>query len=315
MVRPLWQSDDDQVIVWAARARGSMSIITGAGEDWAFVGGATIGDGIGGDQLYIRTGSSRDQVTVMGATVHGSADIQTYDSLSELDDDGVYFDFSQGVGHEAIIDGDANVRMGGGKDYFAITDPGDAVVFWEGLTTHGSLIVDTGAGDDTLFVREANIGDESYDDVGLDNFVINTGAGADVVTMSNVNVGAFLDLQLYSLAAEADADSAAFDHVYAHHDLSIRSGAGNDTLRLQEAGAYAYLNVDAGDGNDTLDLVDFVFGLYGANLLGGNGVDSLRKSSQAYLGSLVQTGWEWINGRNQAVLGTRPTNGGVLTQG
>jgi hypothetical protein len=314
--------DDDQVMVWTGSTGGSMLIDTGPGTDWAFLGTAEIGDFVGIDKLTINTGASYDQVTMMGTIVHGNTDIQTYSSVSEVDQDGVYFDFHLGTGRAMEVDGNTEVRMGGGDDNFYITDQVDLAFPDElvplALQTHGSLVVDMGAGNDYAFARSANIGDQSGhgtpDANGVsDNFVLKMGAGADNVVFRNVFGAASIDIQMstqsdlviYNVSPlfDTDVDTVSLENVSTGLDLKIGTGGGADIIRVDDAVAFRDLTIDAGDGNDRVDLVDHVISLGFARLLGGSGVDRLNKSSNTSLqNGLLQTGWEYINGFPQLVV-------------
>ena len=304
--------DSDQVLIWGANTRDSVTINTGDSNDWVYIGQVNVGDGIGNDKLSINTGAAGDQVTIKGATIRGDVDIQTYKSLAETDQDGVFinaaFDISLPDLYKAtVISGSTNVRMGGGDDSFLVSDPGyvDANVFYNVLETHGFVSVDTGAGNDSLLVRNANIGDASSDDVNLDNFVVNTGAGADSVRFHNVNIGANLQLQMYSSGLEADIDIAAIDHLYSLGDISVLTGGGDDQVTLDNVTAHRELNVDTSNGNDHLDLLDYVYGLGDVNLFGGLGTDRLTYRSNNFLHNVTKTGWEFVNGIAQ--LGQKST--------
>ena len=313
--------DSDQVLLWGANTLGSMSIKTGDKNDWAFLGQVKVGDGVGVDNLTINTGSAGDQVTLRGTTVTGNLDIQTYASLAEFDADGVYIDSTVNPANPSqniptLVNGGTDIRMGGGVDSLFVTDPAknDANVFWTVFQTHGWVSVDTGDGNDTVLVRNSKIGEATYDDVNLDNLVINTGAGADTARLHNVTMGANMQLQMFKSVTEADIDVATIDHLYSLRDISVLTGGGDDQVTLDNSTAYWTLNVDVSGGNDRVDLLDYVIALKYTNLFGGDGTDRLTYRSNNYLHNAVKTGWEYINGVPQWMvdLGTGTKTKGAL---
>jgi hypothetical protein len=315
--------DADQVFMWTGLSRNTVNIATGAGNDWVFVGKATIGDGLGVDNLVINTGAGADQVTLMGATVRGNLDIQTYSSLSETDADVVYFDAAVGT-TPTFVSGNINVRTGGGNDMVFSTDPGDAdySVFWLGVQSLGSMSLDTGAGDDLAGLRNMRVGG---------NFVMFAGAGADTLDMrltvldpsfgSASFVSGDLYVQMYA-TTEADVDTALFNNISVGKSMGVHMGGGNDVLEVVWAAALDNIFLDAGAGNDVVELeevlaVDNFFALLGegddtlnvfnlyqpvgiARIDGGAGYDRLNKSGK-YPAVREQTGWEVINGIHQGL--------------
>ena len=310
--------DSDQVLLWGANTRSSMSIRTGDKNDWVFVGQVNVGDGIGVDNLSINTGSGGDQVTLKGTNVRGNLDIQTYALVAEGDQDGVYIDSTtnSGVNVRTIVAGSTDVRTGGGADFFMVTDPArpDANVFETVFETHGYVLVDTGAGDDTVFVRNSNIGEETYDDVNLDNLIVNTGSGADSARLHNVNVGAYFQLQTFNSVLEADIDVANIDHLYSSRNITILTGGGDDQVTLDNSTAFWDLNIDTSSGNDRVNLLDYVIGLKNTNLFGGDGTDSLNYRRNNFLKNLKETGWEFVNGFPQLQFANIASNSGILSR-
>jgi hypothetical protein len=310
--------DSDQVLLWGANTRSSLSINTGVKNDWVYMGQVNVGDGVGVDNLAINTGSGPDQVTLKGTNIRGNLDIQTYSSIAEADQDGVFIDAAFDPSYvdlyrPTIVNGGTDIRTGGGADSLLVSDParGDLNQFWTVWQTHGYVSMDTGAGNDTLLVRSAKIGEPTYDDVGLDNLVVNTGAGADNARFHNVNIGATFQLQMFASVLEADIDIASIDHLYAERDISILTGGGDDQVTLDNATAYWNLNVDTSSGNDRLDLLDYVLSLKNTNLFGGEGTDRLTYRSNNFLHNLKKTGWEYVNGIPQKLVVTTLGTTGV----
>jgi hypothetical protein len=313
-------ADKDNLIVWALSTRGGMTVNTGASDDWVFLGGTQIGDGVGLDNLVINTGGGGDTATIKdGSHIRGNLDIQTYSSLAETDADTAYFDT------DAKVDMDVNVRLGGGDDFLMVTDPSDTLLLWGGLQTYGSMFVDMGAGDDEVYIRAASIGDG----VGEDNLAIFTGAGADDVTVDATaymdwdgnwhipDITGNLEIQTYDSLFEIDVDNVHIPLVQVIEDLRVRTGAGDDFFELLGGNVGDDLDFMAGDGHDTAHIQGYIYDDLMArmgegndaltlgnvwadvlSLLGEGGSDSLRKNGPVtQYNQLVQNGWEWINGR------------------
>jgi hypothetical protein len=249
--------DPDRIIVNALSVRGSLKVNTGAGDDWVFLSNTTVGSLLGRDFVSIRTGAGADTVTMKNDTlIHGSVDIQTYSYLNETDADTVYFDTN------TVVDGDINVRTGGGADNFLVTNPNHSLIFWGGITTHGSLNVDTGAHNDFVYARGVKTDG---------NFRLFTGAGADNVTIDNraielfdgtffvPRVGGNMEVQTYYSIAENQADVVSIYDASIVGSLLVRLGGGNDTFLLEDADFIGNdFDLNAGAGNDTATLSAFV---------------------------------------------------------
>jgi hypothetical protein len=327
-------SGQDRIIINGLVTRGSASFNTGGGDDWVFVSNSLIGDGFGYDQLSVYTGAGADTVTIKNGThVNGWIDIQTYNSLSESDADVVYFDT------EAWALRDVNVRTGGGEDLILGTIDSTPTVFFSALEVNGSLIVDTGAGADRVYLRGVKTGGD---------FHVYTGDGADDVTIDFnsiekldgtyfiPSVGGNVDIQTFDALSEADADNVRIlnEHVagsvlarlgdgndyfqitygdYIGHDLNVDMGAGDDVADVAVY-VWDHLMVHMGDGNDTLNLgKTWAYRLIAD---GGMGFDSLKTTADTKAQNRDNLSWERINGRlmwiDDIIFGD--ANGGVLTR-
>lgn len=157
-------TDDDNVILWSVKSRGSVFIDTGADDDWVFISGAKIGDGVGVDNLYVNMGAGADSVTLKNAPLlgdlGGSVDIQTYGLASELDVDTVWLE-------NVIVKNDLNIRTGGGDDLVHIALS----------TVYDDVDVNTDAGADTVELDRLTF---------VDSLMTRLGEGADTLTMTNV---------------------------------------------------------------------------------------------------------------------------------
>ncbi len=195
------------------------------------------------------------------------------------------------------------------------TPDNDNVIIW-GIATRGSMTINTGPGNDWVYVSNATIGDGT----GVANLTINTGSGADTVEVKNIlhAMSGNIFVQTYGSLSETDPDVVWFDHIYAQGDMTVLLGGGNDLFHMSDSSTYHNLYLDAGAGNDTATLTNVVavddlmahmgdgddsltLNNVSANafhLLGEGGVDNLT-TSNAFSYSLEQTGWEYINGRMQ----------------
>ena len=147
----------------------------------------------------------------------------------------------------------------------------DNVMMWN-ANIRGSLVVNTGADNDWVFIANATIGDN----VGTDNITVNSGAGADTVTLKNLpgTINGAIDITTYSSLSEADADTVWLEHVYARDYMTARTGGGADLIHFDNVTSYRDINLDFGTGDDRGEInqvlaVDNFF----ANL--GDGNDNL----------------------------------------
>ena len=190
----------------------------------------------------------------------------------------------------------------------------DNVIIW-GISSRGGMSINSGAGNDWIFVSGAEIA--------AGGLTVNSGSGADTVEIKgtvNQLVGT-IDIQTYSSLAENDADVVWLDTAYFQGDLNVRTGGGNDLFHMENSSTLSNLNLDMGAGDDSATLLNVVVVkklmaqlgdgndalsldyLYGDDFhfLGGGGNDSLTKTPNVFGHALEQTGWEWINGRPQLV--------------
>jgi hypothetical protein len=272
-----------------ALSDGTMSLINGAAyQDYAVPG-----------SLYVNFGGGNDLV-VIGAEGPGGAT----PSFNE-----VHIDVANPPPVIAPLTASANQPTGP----FNLPD-NDDVIIW-GINTRGSMTVNTGDGDDWVYIADSMIGDG----VGTDNLSIYTGAGADSVEIKDIpsTLPGNIFIQTYASLAETDADVVWFEHVYSRgdmqillgggndlfhmessstlHDLYLDAGAGDDTATIQNVVAVDLFMAQMGDGNDSLS-IDYLWGDK-FSFQGGGGVDHLAKTANVFGHSLDQSGWEYINGR------------------
>jgi hypothetical protein len=190
----------------------------------------------------------------------------------------------------------------------------DDVIIWD-VVTRGAMTINTGDGDDWVYISGARLGDG----FGNDDLSIYTGAGADTVELKN-DLAAFqgnIYIQTYASLAEQDNDVVWFEKAYSMKDIRVVTGGGADLLHMDNATAFHDLLFATGDGNDTVELddvtvVDQLMGdlgngddslsldrLYGNvfNFQGDAGVDRLTDTADIHVNSLTLGGWEYVNGR------------------
>ncbi len=297
-----------QGYVYSFRMLHSLTLDTGAGDDTIFIYSADIGSNLT-DQTIIRTGAGRDHVTIDGMDGSGTSldnlDMQTYELLSEADADVVQI-------QNATFEGNASIKMGGGDDQFLVTDPGGSMLPAVGINAAGNLLVDTGAGNDTVFMRTiAMIGPYQ------NTLTIHTGAGADTVNLYNSHQLRSVEIQTYDSLSENDADVVNINDVYCLIDggLVVRLGGGDDQLNLTGTVAFGNILLDAGAGNDTATLLgssayhSFFVNMGAGNdtltldsihafsldLFGGDGFDRLNTTDNVFAANLTEYGWESFN--------------------
>ena len=260
----------------------------------------------------------------------------------------VFQDFALATNRDLVVDlgaGDdqlriVNARFGNvfvGMDR-TIGASADTVTL-SGLKTTGRVNIDTGDGQDSVFVRNSIIGDGLKDSLGhTDDLNINTGAGADLVEVGAVG-GAFvrvkgnLIVNTFRSLVEQDFDSLKVNQTFVDKSIFLDTGGGNDRINMGLVSAGADIVLVAGEGNDgaTLqevsatnsffigmatgnDNVDMTF--LRANLLqvdGGTGFDQLQHHVDANNPQTLFTGWEVINGR-PVLANLGGLINGVLTQ-
>ena len=319
--------DDDQLMGWGFYANGNVTVNTGVGNDWVFIGNSYIGDGLGADNLTINTGAGSDTASIKGTTLLGNLRIQTYANVNENDADMVWmdsaFDSSFNL-RPTYVTGETAIYTGGGADFLMLGDSNDSYFTDIGFMTNGNFQAYLGAGDDTVDISAAKFGNGPNH---WSNLLLYTGAGADDVTVdfdsSLIAVGdpmpeinGSLIIQTYDSLAETDADKVTIPIGQVGFATYIWLGGGNDQFSLTAGNWGSYVIVDAGSGNDTGFAAGFLYetaeirmGEGNDNMTiahlrakkltldGGNGIDRLTRTSPSAVDQLFQSGWEYINGR------------------
>jgi hypothetical protein len=162
--QPLNTPDVDQVIMFNANIRGSLTVNTGADNDWVFLGNADIGDDVGIDNVTINAGAGSDAVTLknLHGIINGSIDIQTFDSLSEVDTDVVVLE-------KTFAKFNVGIRTGGGDDQ----------LFLNNVTAYQDMTFNMGAGNDSAEITYATV---------VDDLMAEMGDGGDTLTIKDTGL-------------------------------------------------------------------------------------------------------------------------------
>jgi hypothetical protein len=277
-------SGADRVQVDGLKTSGDLSIGLLGGDDVVMIapedyGQVAIGDLNSWDALRIDTGAGSDVVFVGGgARVYGIIDIKTFEDPSETDFDEVTFDFN------VYAVRDVNVSTGGGSDVVQFTNALQPHQLCAGLHTLGNLTVDTGAGNDLVYVRGVKTGG---------NLEINTGAGADDVTVDFgllpdifngqdflPRVQGNLTLQMYENVTDADFESIRIiNRATVDGSITAKFGAGNDYFLLDNAEIIGNdLDLHMGDGDDLAEVSGYVVDHLMAWMEEGNDTLNLGKT-------------------------------------
>jgi hypothetical protein len=164
VAKPLGFPDKDNVMIWDANIRGSLTINTGADDDWVYIANAKIGDGVGIDNITINTGAGADTAELknLHGQINGAIDIQTFSSLNENDADCAWLENVTALGN-------IGVRTGGGQD----------LIHLDHVTSFKDINLDAGVGDDAIEINYA---------VAVDNFFANLGDGNDNIAINDLYV-------------------------------------------------------------------------------------------------------------------------------
>ncbi len=175
---------------------------------------------------------------------------------------------------DLVVAQKAQVAKGGIGGVF---DPPDADQFFGwGFNARGAVNVNTGVGNDWVFISNSFLGDG----LGADNLTINTGAGADTASIKGTTLLGNLRIQTYTNVNENDSDMVWMDSAldssfntrptYITGDVSLYTGAGADNLWLGDStdpyftglGFMTLGNFQAylGAGDDVVDISAAKFG-------------------------------------------------------
>jgi hypothetical protein len=170
------------------------------------------------------------------------------------------------------VTGDLKVNLGGGRDTLKLVrntaikgisidmsasnaDPAtdvDAVIV-DGIRTDNNLSIKTGAGADFIDIYDSIIGNG----VGIDNLSIDTGSGRDHVDIFSNDIVTTVkgNLSLFTFqGSEADVDHVFMETLTVHKNLSVATGAGNDSVEMTDIFAGGDIVVSTDKGADTVKL-------------------------------------------------------------
>jgi large repetitive protein len=213
---------------------------------------------------------------------------------------------------------DFNINMGGNDDRVTLGPEANLYGPNNQLKVPRDLVLNVGSGNNNVLlnglfvtrnasITSGNATDRIFVHASVQNdLTINTGGGADVVDVWNSfarhnltidsGVNNTSDVTVYlttmnigndvTITTGAGQDSVFVTEVGVNHDLSIRTGANNDSVSISDSEAADLLFADLGSGNDTLKLTN----TYGdrAVLDGGIGFfDSLTENNVTFYSSHV----------------------------
>lgn len=282
---------------------GSMLLDTGSGVDTVDLSRINVGNANVSHGLTLRTGSGPDTVFIHSGWF-ANLDIQTYEFLDEVEVD--YVELQTLYVEQQLL-----VRLGGGDDEFVISDLNTSVLV-DSVFVDGSLIVDTGAGNDAVRMEGVSVNSQFG---GAAFTSIRTGTGNDTVDLRNsLNLGS-VEIQTYETLAEADWDRVDVVNIQFLMEFAVRLGGGHDVLNMS-ASVGRTLTIETGDGSDTATLtgisaIDDFMADMGEDadtlildaitagrliLLGGGGHDHLYRTNGIYVDEYFEIGWEALNG-------------------
>lgn len=309
--------------------------------------------------LDFRLGGGSDEVRLQDVGYSGDIYVAVGHSTATKDNDKVIIDNVQTLGSLTISTAGGqdvvrvtNTQVGEGYEYYSPDDltirtgvdaaVGDAdkdTVFLENIEVLGSLNVSTGASNDAVTLKDAELGHGSHH---FHTALISTGIGADTVALGpgpaavgavgvtgNLHIGTGLD-------SENDVDKVTMQDVFvtnsltmflgggddvldmvntqAREDVAIITGRGNDTARLTQVEAFDGFFTSMGEGSDILDITFVKARTVNLDGGGGDGYDRLFLSQSPNIPTLIRTGFEEINGQKLIKKVTPQVIGGVLTR-
>jgi hypothetical protein len=234
----------------------SASIDAGAGADQILIARLTVGAASLADAMNIRAGAGQDRVAIDNANFE-NVHIITYDSLAENDADVVTM-------QRVSAAGETSVETGGGDDDLFVTDPADPAVLY-GIYTQ-SLYANTGAGADEVHIEGTNV---NSDFGGTGNLTIYTGAGADKVLLdwTPLNIGGYTHrlkvsgnvvIQTFEMATENEVDNVRLMNGEIYGSVWAKLGDGNDIFDFMNTNVSGDLDLEAGAGHDVASISGYV---------------------------------------------------------
>ena len=132
------------------------------------------------------------------------------------------------------------------------------------IRTRGNLSINTGPGEDRVFMGNFQIGRSlSFLPVlTKGNLSINTGAGEDTVFLQSTTgepqskVTGSINIQTFKSATETARSDVFLTGISARGPITIRTGAGVDNVHLDDTTSRKKIEIKTGDGDDTATLIN-----------------------------------------------------------
>jgi hypothetical protein len=229
-------SQGDAVAIVNSNIKGRLAADLGNGANLLVATASTIGT-----TFTYTGGTGADTVATGDVAVAGSMAVITRGGADEV------FTSLEDIGTTAV-----------GRFLTIDTGAGNDVVAVSG-TVEGSLSVSTGDGADEIFVNEAVVGG---------NVVINSGAGDDTVEATEIEVG-----RVFQAFLGNGNDSLTGATWIVNGSVSIDGGMGNDELTLEDLAVERFITLLLGSGDDNVSIATTTaISIYVA---GGAGDDTL----------------------------------------
>jgi len=177
---PTGVNDNDAIYLENLNTRGNAIVTSGAGSDFIQSLGTHVGDTTGIDVFSIRSGSGADYINVVNGygrftEVNGPMDVDTYDSLSEVDSDKLYMSGIRARANVQAFMGSGDDQLDGidlyaGDDVLFAMDGGNDRMHIDSVRAYDDVWFMLGDGNDSLDLAYV-VGDEvTYDGgAGYDN--------------------------------------------------------------------------------------------------------------------------------------------------
>lgn len=238
--------------------------------------------------LDVNSGHGNDCVGVSNSTQRDGALISTEGGLDNVlfqDSSGKELTVLTGADDDAVSVQNSDLRTlvvntAGGNDFLDLTA--------NKLT--GDLIVNSGDGDDSVFVDNHGIRSPQIGG----NLVVDTGAGNDSVFLEGIGPGANLTVGQRITVLTGSGDDQVFASDLSARGATIDTGAGNDSVEITNATVSDDFFAQLGAGDDTLTITGSKARV--ATLFGGIGRDTLVGGGGNVFGRLSRFQFEVLVG-------------------
>lgn len=176
--------DADTVRFSGAKAKGNVTVLTGAGNDTVSLDSVMVGTAGHQAPLTVATGAGADSVRLGSVVIQGNLNIYAFDQLSEADADAVTVSNTASSGAQVI-------NTGGGNDVVTLSQN----------FSQGNSTVSTGDGDDQLTMRDTTSKASLFAMLGNGNDRA-TVAGLNVTGTLSLDGGAGIDSLDWSLLGQ-----------------------------------------------------------------------------------------------------------------